>query len=125
MKHKTAALLILVLVVAMLSPLIARCGSWQIVHEWESPEGTFGLDRPLRLSAEEFHAYVDPLRLYEEHRIVVTDGGYAYITYVDFNFFDAISSARVEWHTNYVTFSVPSWITISIPKVRIISQIGN
>jgi hypothetical protein len=125
MKRKIIAGVVIILGLIALSPMTARLGRWHTVHTWKAPSATFGLDRPLWLSVETFHAFVDPLRLYEEHRIVITDGGYAYIINVELNFYDEISSANVEWRTNDITFSVPSWIKLVIPKERVISQVGS
>ena len=109
----------------MLSPFFARVGKWRVVHVWESPNGTFGIDRQLWLSVEEFHSIVDPFKLYPEYRILVTDGGYAYILYIGFDSNDNITTMNVDWHKDDVSISGPSWIKVTIPKDRIMDQIGS
>ncbi len=120
MKMKNRDWMIVILIILLLSPLLSRCGRWKVVHTWESPSGTFGSQEPITLSAEKFSSFFDPLRLYQENRIVVSGGDYPYVVKVKFNFFDYVSTADVEWHENDVTFSVPSWISIKIPKQRIL-----
>ena len=120
MKKKNIVWMSVLLFIMLLSPLLSRCGRWKVMHTWESPAGTFGSEYPITLSAEKFHSFFDPLRLYEENRILVSGGDYPYVVYVEFNFFDYVSTADVQWNENDVTFTVPSWISIRIPKARIL-----
>jgi hypothetical protein len=124
MKIKVIVIIVFILFMAMLSPLVARVGKWRVVHVWESPKGTFGIDRHLRLSVEEFYSIVDPFELYPEHRILVSDGGYAYICYIEFDSHDNISTFKVDWQKDDVSISGQSWIKVTIPKDRIMDQIG-
>ena len=120
MKKMKIVWVIVLLLIMFLSPLLSRCGRWKVMHTWESPSGTFGSEHPITLSAEKFYSFFDPLRLYEENRIMVSGGEYPYVVYVEFNFFDYVSTANVQWNENDVTFSIPSWISIIIPKKRIL-----
>jgi len=113
-----------ILIVALLSPLISRCGRWRTEHQWDAPPGTFGVNRQMTLSVQTFLAFVDPLNLYEESRVVVTDGGYAYILKTDLNFFPDVSESEVEWKTDGVSITFPSAVSIWIPKGRVVEQTG-
>jgi hypothetical protein len=124
MKKRTAIAVAIVLGVALLSPIISRCGRWKTVHQWEAPQSTFGLNRKMYLSVQSFHAFVDPLALYEESRVIVTDGGYAYIVEADLNFFPEVSESKVEWNTKGVSITFPSGVVIQIPRDRVVEQIG-
>jgi hypothetical protein len=124
MKKRTAITVAFVLGVALLSPMISRCGRWKTIHQWEAPQGTFGLDRTMYLSVQSLHALVDPLNLYEESRVIVSDGGYAYIVEADLNFFPEVSKSKVDWNTNGVSITFPSGVAIHIPRDRVVEQTG-
>ncbi len=124
MKKRIVIVVGCILVVVLLSPLLARCGRWTTVHQWDAPEGTFGVNRQLSLSVQTFHAFVDPLDLYEESRVLVTDGGYAYIVETDLNFFPVVSESKVKWEPDGVSITFPSGVSIWIPRGRVVEQTG-
>lgn len=126
MKRKKIVIIVIaiILIMGLLSPFIARCGRWRTIHRWDAPPGTFGINRQVSLSVQSFHAFVDPLQLYEESRVVVTDGGYAYIVEADLNFFPEVSESKVEWKTDGVSIIFPSEVSIWIPRNRVVEQTG-
>lgn len=124
MKKITVIAMAVILMMGLLSPIVSRCGRWRTIHQWDAPSGTFGIDRQMSLSVQTFYAFVDPLQLYEESRVVVTDGGYAYIVEVDLNFFPQVSESKVEWKTDGVSIIFPSGVSIWIPRSRVVEQTG-
>lgn len=117
----------LAVALALLSPLLARIGSWTEIRRWDAPEpNLFGHDRPIHLSVEHTHSYFDPLGLYGSDRLVVSDGGYSYILYFDVPAHPSkpwVDDCQVNWTTDGVTFSSPTGLTIKIDAKAILQQL--
>jgi len=117
----------LVLAIALLSPMLARIGSWKEVRRWNAPEpNSFGHDRAIYLSVEETHSFFDPLGLYGSERLLVTDGGYAYVLDFEVPAHPSkpwIDTCKVDWTVDNVTFSSPSGLSIEIDKKAVLQQL--
>ena len=117
----------LALAMALLSPMLAHIGSWKEVRRWNAPQqSSFGHDRPIHFSVEQTHSYFDPLGLYSNERLVVSDGGYSYILNFDVPAHPSkpwIDNCQVNWTTDGVTFSSPTGLNIEINKKAILQQL--
>jgi hypothetical protein len=117
----------LVLALVLLSPLLSRIGSWKEVRRWDAPEpNPFGHKHAIYLSVEHTHSIFDPLGLYGSDRLLVTDGGYAYVLYFDVPAHPSkpwVDACKVSWTTDGVTFSSPSGLSIEIDKAAILRQL--
>lgn len=109
------------------APVISRIGSHQTMRTWSSTPGALGLRRPLTLSFERHVAYVDVLGGYPTYRLLITDGGYAYVH--DFQIPSAdpkafVQGCRVAWNTNSVEFILPGGETLTFPAQVMRQQTG-
>jgi hypothetical protein len=127
MRKKLLILGGLALAMSLLSPLLARIGSWKEVRRWNAPEpNPFGHERAIYLSVEQTHSFFDPLGLYGSERLIVTDGGYAYVVYFDVPAHPSkpwIDDCNVVWSGESVTFSSPSGLTLKIDKKAVLQKI--
>jgi hypothetical protein len=127
---KRPNLIVAIVSVALLfaSPILARIGSWSQLASWSPPSGTaFGLPHPISLRIEEYVAYIDVLRLYPQHRIIVTDGGYAYIHEFEIPSTSPHKYAldcQVTWLSDAVEVQMRSGEKLVIPSTTLIQQMG-
>jgi hypothetical protein len=109
------------------SPFFARMGGWTEIRRWRAPNpNPFGHDRPLYLAVEQTHSVFDILKLYPSERLLVTDGGYAYIIYFEAPAHPAkswVEDCDVTWSSNRVTFSSPTGLTIQIDRNAVLRQL--
>jgi undecaprenyl-diphosphatase len=126
MKARKTAVLVLTIIVVLLflllSPFVARFGKWRTIHRWDAPPGTFGISRQVSLSVQSCHAYVDLFHLYEEGRVVVTDGGCSCIVETGLNFYPEVSDSIVEWKTDGVSIVFPSEVSVWVPRNRVVAR---
>jgi hypothetical protein len=118
---------VLAILLLLLAPVIARIGAMQTLRMWGSTPGALGLGRPLTLSFQRYVAYVDVLAWYPTYRLLITDGGYAYVH--EFQIPSADSKAfaqgsRVTWDTNKVEFTMPGGETLIFPAKVVTQQVG-
>lgn len=118
---------VLVILMLLLVPVIARVGSTQTLRTWTSTAGDLGVSRPLTLSFQRHVAYVDVLGGYPTYRLLITDGGYGYVHEFQIPSADAktfAQSCRVTWDTNRVDFVMPGGETLTFPAQVVVQQIG-
>jgi len=118
---------ILTILLLLAAPLVARIGSMQTLRTWSSTPGALGLSRPLTLSLQSQVAYVDVLALYSTERLLITDGGYAYVHEFEIPSADTkafVQGCRVTWDTNKVEFIMPGGETLTFPAQVVIQQTG-
>lgn len=113
-----------VILMALVAPVISRCGRIQKVASWTAPAGTWGLSRPLYLEVRQMQAFLDPFNWYPEGWIRVTDGGYVYV--LDLSICDRteIDKATVTWAPEAVQITFGSGVVVGIPKGKVMQQIG-
>ena len=118
---------ILTVVLLFVAPLVARIGLMQTLRTWSSTPGAVGLSRPLTLSFQRYVAYVDVLALYPTYRLLISDGGYAYVHEFQIPSADSkafVQSCEVTWDTNRVEFIMPGGETLTFPAQVVIQQTG-
>ena len=118
---------ILTVVLLFVAPLVARIGLMQTLRTWSSTPGALGLTRPLTLSFQRYVAYVDVLALYPTYRLLISDGGYAYVHEFQIPSADSkafVQSCGVTWDTNRVEFIMPGGETLTFPAQVVIQQTG-
>jgi hypothetical protein len=118
---------IITVLLLLAAPVVARIGSMQTLRTWNSTPGALGISRPLTFSFQRYVAYVDVLALYPTYRLLITDGGYAYvhefqIPSADSNAF--VQGCRVMWETNRVEFIMSGGETLTFPAQVVIHQTG-
>jgi hypothetical protein len=122
-----AVLAALVILLLLLTPVISRTGSIQTLRSWTSTPGNLGVSRPVTLYFQREVAYVDALGGYPIYRLLITDGGYAYVHEFQIPSADAKTFAqgcRVTWDTNKVDFVMPGGETLTFPARVVKQQIG-
>lgn len=68
----------------------------------------------------------DPLGLYGSDRLLVTDGGYAYVCYFEVPAHPSkpwVDACKVNWTPGGVTLSSPTGLSIYIDKKAILRQL--
>lgn len=127
MRKRILIIASLVVGLALLSPLLARVGSWNEIRRWNAPDSKpFGHDRPIYLSVERTHSFFDPLDLYGSDRLIVSDGGYAYILYFEVPAHPSkpwVDACNVVWTNDSVTLVSPEGLSISIDAKAILRQL--
>ncbi len=102
------------------TPLLARLGNYKELRRWNAPvPNPFGHDRPIYLTVQETHSIFDIFSLYPSQRILVTDGGYAYVLNFETPDYPAsrwVQSCDVAWSTNDVTLFSRDGLTIKIDR---------
>ncbi|MGV3661975.1 MAG: hypothetical protein ACO1TE_17455 [Prosthecobacter sp.] len=109
------------------APVISRITSDETLRIWHSTPGALGLDRPLTLSLERCVAYVDLLGLYPSYRLLITDGGYAYVHRFQIPSAEPaafVQKCQVAWDLEKVSFTMPDGETLMFPALVIIRQTG-
>ncbi len=114
-------------VLVLCSPLLARMGSWRELTRWECPEpNPWGHAHPLYASIEESTSSFDPFGLYRSQRLLVTDGGYAYIVYFDVPSYPSkawVEACEVRWDPSGVRLQSPSGLAIEVSKEAVLQQL--
>ena len=98
------------------------------VAKWAAPGALYGVKRPIWLSIEKAVAHVDIFSLNSSYRLLVTDGGYAYMREFDVPSDDPtryLGGCRVTWKPDGVEFLSPDGDSLFIPGHLILARIGS
>ncbi len=117
-----------ILLIVFLSPVLSRTGTWNELRRWECPEpNPWGHPNPLYLSVETFRSYFDPLGAYAEERLLVGDGGYAYVLSLDLPAAHAanewLDGCDVAWNKEGVSLHSLDGLKIEIAAATILDQL--
>jgi hypothetical protein len=127
MRKRILIIASLAVALSLLSPLLARVGSWNEIRRWNAPDSKpFGHDRPIYLSIEHTHSFFDPLGLYGTDRLIVSDDGYAYILYFKVPAHPSkpwVDACDVIWASDSVTLISPEGLSISIDAKAILKKL--
>lgn len=126
-RHALLLALVLVAIILLITPFLARYGTTKEVARWDSTNAVYGVKRPVWLSIQRDVAYVDILSWYPSYRMFITDGGYAYVREFDIpttDYKNFLARCQVTWKPDGAEFLTANGERIFIPSELILRQIG-
>ena len=127
-RHALLLALVLVAMILLIAPILARYGTTTEVARWASTNSIYGVKRPIWLSIQRDVAYVDILSWYPDYRLFITDGGYAYVREFhvpNTDFKSYLAHCQVTWKPDGAELLTPDEERLFIPGKLILSRIGS
>jgi hypothetical protein len=126
-RHVILRALVLVALILLISPFLARYGTTTEVARWASTNAVYGVKHPVWLSIQRDVAYLDIFSWYPGYRLFITDGGYAYVRAFDVpstDFRSYLARCQVTWKPDGAELLTRDGERLFIPGQLILGQIG-